>query len=147
LKEKIYQHVLKELEAKIEESQIELDSIRSSRDNNSKSTAGDKHEVGRAMAQIELDNQTAVLHRTLKLKETLIGLDLGRNPAHVGKGSLVITNRGKYFVSIGLGAIQIEGESIFVISLSSPIGTLLDTKSVGDVLEFNEQRIEILDIQ
>ncbi len=134
------------IQERISEAQESIASTKASRDSDSKSTAGDKHEVGRAMAQIELENQEAQLHRNLKLQEDLENIRLDRSTEEIGRGSLVLTDSGKYFVSIGLGAVEIGQEMIFVISEESPIGQLLRSKSAGDIVDFNGKRIEILNL-
>ncbi len=134
------------IQERISEAQESIASTKASRDSDSKSTAGDKHEVGRAMAQIELENQEAQLHRNRKLREDLENIRLDRSTEEIGRRSLVLTDSGKYFVSIGLGAVEIGQEMIFVISEESPIGQLLRSKSAGDIVDFNGKRIEILNL-
>jgi len=61
----------------------------------------------------------------------------------VAFGSLVTTDQGRYFIAIGLGAVEMEGETCYAISLASPIGQALKDKGVGDVIEFSGKRITI----
>ena len=146
LKKVIYQHVSDLLDAKIEAISQSIASAKESRDNNTKSSAGDKHETARAMMQIELDNNQKQLNQNLMLKKELSKINLERSYTSVDFGSLVITNKGNYFISIGIGQVKIDNETHFVISLASPIGAILKDKKKGDIVTFNGNQIEILDI-
>ena len=57
LKKHLLKQILKKLDQKIASSQLEVESIKESKNSDTKSSAGDKHETGRAMAQQELDKQ------------------------------------------------------------------------------------------
>lgn len=147
MKQKLIKYLQELLQGQVQEKESDLASLKKSRDTNDKSTAGDKHEVGRAMAQIELDNLETQLQRNLSLKKELETIELERSNEEIGKGSLVFSDNGLYFISIGMGAVQVEGQEVFVISPSSPIGQLLMAKKVGEVVEFNGRTISIKEIQ
>lgn len=131
---------------RISEAELALEATRESRDSDTKSTAGDKHEVGRAMIQIELDNQASQLAKNKLLHEQLEMVHLDRSLEKVGFGSLVEMNSGVYFISIGLGRITFDEVSYFVISRESPIGQAMDSKKVGASFEFNGNTFEIKNI-
>jgi len=52
-------------------------------------------------------------------------------------GSLVSTTTGDYFISVGIGLVNIEGKMFYCISIQSPIGNQLKNKKGGDKIEFN----------
>ncbi|MBL7963828.1 MAG: GreA/GreB family elongation factor [Flavobacteriales bacterium] len=108
-----------------------------------KSSAGDKHEVGRAMVQQELDKLEEQRAKLIVLQQELARVPLARVYEQVGFGSLVITDQGGYFIAIGLGAVEVEGEPYYAISLASPIGQALKGKRVGDAIDFNGTRITV----
>jgi len=142
--------ILKQLEqmmdGRIAESEAALSSMRESRDNDSKSTAGDKHEVGRAMAQTEMDNLKVQLDRHLTARKELEKVAIERSNEEVGFGSLVRTELGHYFIAIGLGVVEMGGEKLFAISPSSPIGQLMLGKKKGDEVVFNGRSMRISEI-
>lgn len=117
-----------------------------SRDNDSKSSVGDKHETARALAQIEIDKLEVQLDRTLHLEKELSMLHPENIHTQIGPGSLVFTNHETYFISIGLGKIELDSEVYYCISMASPIGKLLNGKKVGDKVNFNGREIEIKDL-
>ncbi len=146
LKSKLLSYSKQLIQDRIAEAEIAHEATRESRDSDTKSTAGDKHEVGRAMIQIELDNQAAQLSKNKVLLEQLKLVRLDRSLEEVGFGSLVEMNTGTYFISIGLGRIEYEGVTYFIISRESPIGQAMDSKKRGDTFEFNGNSFEIKNI-
>ena len=61
-------------------------------------------------------------------------------------GSLIETNNGNYYISIGWGRIQIENENYFVVSLGSPIGRMLQYQKKGSRFKFRNIDYSILKI-
>lgn len=126
-------------------SLIEADiaSTLAARNSDTKSSAGDKHEVGRAMVQQELDQQEAQLAKLQALQQELARVPLDRAFDRVAFGALVSTDQGSYFIAIGLGQVALGGESCFVVSLASPIGQALKDKQVGYVAIVNDRHITV----
>ena len=143
----IVQHLLGLLEERILETEQAIASTRESRDSESKSSAGDKYETGRAMAQIELDKLQQQLQHNLSLKTELLKIDPKTVYDTIGFGTLVKTDKGNYFIAVALGKISIENETFYAISLASPIGQALKNGKSGDQLTFNGSTIQILSIR
>jgi len=146
LKGIVYHKVLKELDRKIEVIGEAIASAKDSRNNDTKSSAGDKYETGREMMQIEIEKNEVLLNQTAKQRKELARIDTSEEFNKVAFGSLVKTDKGIYFISIGLGKIQIEDQTCFAISLASPIGGLLKDKLVGDEVQFQERTFTIKEI-
>lgn len=108
-----------------------------------KSSAGDKHETGRAMLQLEMEKAGQQLISIQQMKETLAKIDIAKNSNIVKLGSLIETNLGSYFLSISAGKLKTEDTTVFAISTSSPIGKVLLGKKTGDVLSWNGKEINI----
>ena len=123
-----------------------LDSIAESRNNETKSSVGDKYETGRAMMQLEFQKVEGQLNRIEHQRSKLKQIDINATFSTVKQGSMVITNQGTYFISVPIGKVKLEEETYFCLSLDSPIGKMLNKKSKGDSLVFNGRSIEILDI-
>ena len=118
---------------------FELDSINKEKNNLKKSSAGDKFEISRALMQTEYDkihNQLLILKNQLRTIKTI---SLSDKKKKVGVGSFIKTNKSFYFMSIGLGKQIIDNNAINIISLSSPIGKLLNNKKKGDKIVFNNK--------
>jgi len=111
-----------------------------------KSSAGDKHETGRAMLQLEMEKASQQFASISSMREVLRKMDVSKKN-EIGKlGSLIFTNSGIYFLAISIGQININGSDIFVISPSSPIGNLLLGKIKGDIFRFNDNDIKVLEV-
>ncbi len=130
-------HLQTLLQERTDAAQQAIASTRSAFTSDTKSSAGDKHEVGRAMAQQELDKLEEQRAKLIALQQELARVPMERVFDRAAFGSLITTDQGIYFVAIGLGRIEFEGGSFFAISLASPIGQLLKDKRVGEQVNFN----------
>ena len=108
-----------------------------------KSSAGDKHETGRAMLQLEMEKAGQQLNGISQMKETLARIDAEKtsNIAHLG--SIIYTNKANYFLSISVGQLIVADKVYFAISVVSPIGKLLLGKQKGEKISFNGNEIKI----
>ena len=131
---------------RINESVTEINSINDSKANETKSSAGDKYETGMAMLQMEEQKANVQLAKAKELQKTLSMIDPTEKQDSAELGSLVETLNGNYFISIGLGQIEIGGKSIFVLSIASPVGHQMKGKKAGDVFQFNGNTIEIIKV-
>ena len=144
LKTKLLVHCEKHIEDRVNTLKTSLAEIEQARNQETKSSAGDKFETGRAMMQIEEAKLNHQLAEVLKLRQVID--QIKRNPPReevIGAGSLVATNRGLYFLAIGIGRAKLEGRVVFCTSLEAPIGSALLGKKVGDAFTFNELAFEV----
>jgi transcription elongation GreA/GreB family factor len=141
VKEQIKNVLLGILNIREDEALKAIESARESRDSDTKSSAGDKHETARAMVQIELDKAEVQLGKILHQKEELMKLAIQKEYKKVEVGSLVYTNQENYFFSIAYGKLVINNEIFYVISLASPLGMALNNKAVGDRVQFQGREI------
>ena len=123
-----------------------LTSTRAAFASDTKSSAGDKHEVGRAMVQQELDKLEEQRSKLIGLQQELERVPLDRVYDRVAFGALVFTDQGTYFIAIGLGAVQVDGEVCYAVSLASPIGQALRDKRAGELVLFNGKRMTVVAI-
>ncbi len=128
---------------KMQEIQREFDALQESLMTETKSSAGDKHETGRAMTQLEQEKLSRQLGETRKTLEGLRKIDPTQTNETIGFGSLVHTSRGAFFLSVGIGAVSVKKETVFCVTAGSPIGQQLLNKSAGDSIQLNGT-IEIL---
>lgn len=111
-----------------------------------KSSAGDKHETGRAMLQLEMEKAGQQLTGIIKMKETLSKVNLKNSFEVAHLGSVIRTSKASFFLSISSGKLIVADKIYFAVSISSPIGNILLGKRVGDTFTFNniQQTIEEL---
>lgn len=146
IKEQIFNQIIELLNQRITEAKHAINSAKESRDNETKSSVGDKYETGRTLMQLEVEKNRAQLNKTEFLKTELSKIDLKKKFDKVEFGSLVKTSQNNYFIASALGKFTFEDEFYFCISLASPIGKLLHAKQVGQKFSFQGKDIEILEI-
>jgi hypothetical protein len=145
-KEKIFLHCLTLLEKREKEIKAEIGNLREGIANDSKSSMGDKYETSREMSQQEINRLEQQLGNNGQQLFQLKSLNLSTSTKSVGLGSLVKTNIGNFFISIGLGEIVVEQHPVFLISAVSPLGKLIIGKNEGDQFEMNKKEIKILQL-
>ena len=146
IKQSIKSEVLRQLDLKIKDISNAVKSLSESRDSDTKSSAGDKHETSRAKIQVEIDQLSKQLINAQRQKNNLSIIDISHLHSIADVGSLVETTKGYFFISIDWGRIQIKGENYFVISIESPIGRLLKNKKKGDSIQFRDTAYDILSV-
>jgi len=143
LKEQLYELCKLYVQKREETITTIISSAQKSLNSETKSSAGDKHETGRAMIQLEMEKAGQQLQGITQMKEILAKVDVSKENTIVHLGSLVTTNTAYYFLSISAGALVIDKKQYFAISVSSPIGRLLLGKKVNDTISFNGKSIKI----
>ena len=143
---KLYNHCKSQLAQTLEVLEIRKAEILTALESESKSSAGDKHETGRTMMQLEEQKATVQLYAALEVKQTLNQLDVEMTNTQAGLGSLVRCDTGSYFIAISAGKLVIEGTKYYGISLPSPIGLILAGKSAGDEVKYNGKVMKILEM-
>ena len=131
------------LSVKIARLKKNLDDLQEDLNNESKSSAGDKYETGREMINLEWNKLSAQMNELLKLREILLRIDPERKNDLVTTGSIVITNKNNYFLSVPLGQLKMENEVFFAVGVNAPIIKPMLGKAAGDKVIFNDQHFEI----
>ncbi len=111
-----------------------------------KSSAGDKYETGRAMGQIERDLHAQQYEKIRIERQIVEKINPDTCFERIALGALAQTSTGWFFVSTSLGQITVENKVVMVVSAKSPIGTLLMGKRVGESFHFQEKKgiVEII---
>lgn len=147
IKEILYAHCEQNVQERLNRIQEEIEKIQASANEETKSSAGDKYETGRAMAQLEIERSWQQLDEAKKLKQVLQGIGIGRMTNVVIPGSLIKTSNGIFYISISLGLVTIEQKKFLFISAESPIGKLLMGKKVNDSITWNRVTYTIKSIE
>jgi transcription elongation GreA/GreB family factor len=134
------------LENNLAEIQKAIDNAQDSANQESKSSAGDKYETGRAMAQ----NDKAMFEVQLASAKAQLNvfnqIDFESPRPNVGMGSWIETNLGVFFIAVSIGKISVDDQPIMVISKDSPIAKVLWNTSIGQKIHFNGREICINEI-
>ena len=147
LKQKIYNHYLQTINDKIAGLQKVLTDLKESGANETKSTAGDKHETALAMLQIEQANVRGQLKEAQQQQAILEKINPELSPANIVPGSLIKTNKGYLFLSIAAGKAIIEGNTVMALSPQSPLGQQLLLTNKGGTVTINTMTYTIESIE
>ena len=132
IKESLYNHCMQYVVERIERIQNEIDTYQAAANEETKSSAGDKYETGRAMAQLEIERNSVQLREAEKLKSVLQSIVPGNSTDVVVPGSLITTSKGVFYLAISIGEVMLNQQNHFIISSDSPIGKLLLGKRAGE---------------
>jgi len=143
IKEQLYNQCLEFVETRFQTIKNTINEIQESLTSETKSSAGDKHETGRAMLQLEREKAGNQLAEIQKVKEALSRIDVDKTSTKIGLGSVVYTTQANYFIAISAGALHLDSKTYYAISPSTPIANLLLSKSAGDNVIFRGNTIKI----
>ena len=111
-----------------------------------KSSAGDKHETGVAMAQLEQEKLRYQIYEFQKMEEIVQKINPSKSNRKINLGSLVQTDKGWFYISVGLGSLTFKEQVIFAINPEAPFGKALIEKEKGDSIHFNGVESNVLQV-
>ncbi len=141
-KEMLLKECVQRVNLKLTKIQQAIDAYKADLLSETKSSAGDKHETGRAMLQLEMEKLGQQYQNVLVQKKTLEKLQLPKSTKIV-MGSLVVANNIHYFLASSIGQILMVNAAVMVVSVNSPIGKLLLGKQEGDRFSLNNRTFKI----
>ena len=126
----------KQLLSKLSYLMTNLKQAIDSRNSDTKSSAGDKFETSREMAQIEIQKIETEISKTQQFFTDL-----------ASKASqLIITDKGAFLISIPFGKVMVNTTEVFCISNSAPITKQLVNTEISANFEYRGVTYNILDI-
>lgn len=146
IKQDLYNQCLSFVDNRLQTIQNTINEIQESLTSETKSSAGDKHETGRAMLQLEREKAGQQLAEIQKLNQLLSKIDISNASEIIGLGSIIYTTKTNYFVAISAGELSHIDEKFYAISAHTPIGKLLLGKTVTDDVQFREQYFKIIKV-
>jgi hypothetical protein len=136
------------LEERIAAFNAEMKALQADANSDTKSSAGDKFETARSMAQLEIEKLRQRKNQALDDLALLIKLQNELQPREfIGPGALVQTDNGLFYISAGLGKLAVESIYFFAVSAISPVAKALMGKKPGDLVTINQNNYTILKIQ
>jgi len=127
----LHHYLLNELRQREAHLLKELEVLREDVAGDTKSTAGDKHETGRAMNQLEQERVLGQLQTVRSQLNLVLKIDTSINVTSASFGALIESNMGYFFISVGIGQLNFEGTNVFCIGQDAPISKFLFGKSTG----------------
>jgi hypothetical protein len=143
IKKQLLDHILKQIDDKINILQSEFNVYKESAANETKSTAGDKHDTSKSMMQLEQEKMGAQLADILSQKSVLQNISINKVQKTIGLGSLVYTNNGIFFLSVFSKPIIISSLSYIPVSIQSPIGKELIKSKKGSSILINAKQYKV----
>lgn len=83
---------------------------------------------------------------SLKSMQTQMRKVLNSVSETIKLGSLVITNKARFYISVSLGEFFFQGDRFYAISPESPMAQIMLGKKVGDDFTLNKIHQEIVEI-
>lgn len=145
-KEAFIRHLENNHKEKIQVLQNEIEQLRRDISSDSKSTAGDKHETSRAMAQLEMEKLGSQLLDYQKQLQWIKQLKTVENisSGEITVGSLIQLTNGWYFLGLGIGKVEYLDNFVFCISVQSPLGMQLINKKAGQEINLPGLNLKIV---
>jgi len=131
------------LAMRIDELKSSLEDLKEAGESETKSSAGDKYETGREMIKQEKEKYEQVLQDNEKQLEIVKNLKPEKSHIKAASGSLVITDKMTFYISVSYGKLIVEEREVFAISPNAPVAQLLLGKSAGDAYKINGQVVVI----
>ncbi|MGB5417888.1 3-oxoacyl-ACP synthase [Algibacter sp.] len=131
------------INARFETVQNTIKEIQESLQSETKSSAGDKHETGRAMLQLEREKAGHQLAEIENTRALLQKVNIEKTSNVIGLGSIVYTTQANYFIAISAGELMVDHDKFYAISANTPIAKLLLSKKVGDHIQFRSSTFTI----
>lgn len=146
IKQQLFSLCLNLIEQRISNAQLAISTAKESANDDTKSSAGDKHETGRAMAQLEQEKSGQQLKDVFDLKKSIKKINLDIQSASAQVGSIVITDKGNFFILAPLGKLIVDENVYYAISISSPIGDKLKGRIKNESFEMKGIVYKILEV-
>jgi len=147
IKEKLYNLCLEFIDKRLLTVKSTMDEIQESLLSETKSSAGDKHETGRAMLQLEREKAGNQLAEILKTKTQLSKINIETTKINVSPGNVIYTSQANYFIAISAGVLTVNEQQFYAISPLTPIAQLLLCKKTGDIITFRDQKFTITNVK
>ena len=145
IKTELLQACLDYANKRIDNYKNELSTIKESIESNDKG-GDDDDDSGNGKLFNDLEKNSQHLNDAQKMLDSIKAISPNVVSEHVVLGSFVKTTTNHFFISISAGKIDLDNLSVFAISPSSPIGTLLINKRKGDVVQFNNNSFTITEV-
>ena len=126
----------KQLQNKLTYLNTTLQQAIDSRNSDTKSSAGDKFETSREMAQIEIHKLESEIVKTQQFINNLLAK----------ASQFIVTNKGVFLITIPFGKLMLNDTVVFCISNSAPIAKPLVNTEISAQFNYGGVEYEVLDI-
>jgi len=142
-KRKLYEACMTYAEQRVQNAEKALADTQDASNQETRSTAGDKHDTARAMMHIESERLGKQLGDAQQTLRNIKSVDSSSMHSSIKSGTLVHTDIGYFFLAISIGKLEFDDQSYFVVSPGSPMGQALMGHKADDTVQFNKRSIHI----
>ena len=129
----VFEALESHLMAAVKEGDWNLSSLQEALASEAKSTAGDKHETGRAMIHQEMRQVNETLQRSQSALRELTRMKMSsESPARVVSGVLIETTGPWVLMGLPLGKIDLNGTVVIGVSSEAPLAKAWFGSKPGD---------------
>ncbi|MEP5613748.1 MAG: hypothetical protein ABJP45_15960 [Cyclobacteriaceae bacterium] len=146
LKEALVAACIQIIEKKLVTIDQELALVQKSANEETKSSAGDKYETGRAMLMLEKEKFLGQKDQLFNQLKPLKSIDVKKQSNKVEFGAIVFTTGSNYFIATGLGKITVNSTDFLVVSAMAPIAQSMLGKQEGEDFTFNGNSFNVTKI-
>lgn len=146
LKQRLHALCVLELQQRIHVIQEAIHAARAASNEDTKSSAGDKYETGRAMAQLEIDKQQVQLVEAQHLQQVLNTVPNDKIQEQIGLGTVIHTLTHRFYLAVAIGKVDVDGESYQTISAQAPLAKALWGKKAGEHILVNGTEVHVVDL-
>ena len=143
IKRQLYDQCMQYVNDCILNAQTAIQEATQSGNSEIKSSAGDKHETARAMAQLEQEKVVKQLITATELKQQLDKINPHLISSVISAGSVVETDRFNFYISIAAGKVEINNKQYITISPVSPMAKQLMGLKAKDQIVINKHPYQI----
>ena len=135
------------IEQRIAAARTAMQAAQESSSSETKSSAGDKYETGREMANAERDRNAAQMQQAQQLQVELLRISPDTPCDTVRPGALVYTSMGRFYLGISAGKLVVDGQECFAVSAAAPVAVALKGLRAGEESLFNGKIVQVLAVQ
>lgn len=140
----ILKHLLDHVDKDLAEAKARMASLKESLDAESKSSAGDKHETGRAMIHLEQERVQDTVGRLEHMRGILIQRAFqDKAIQRVSPGALVETTGPWVLVGVPLGKVQLPDTLVLCVGAEAPLAQQWRGAQPGDQVALGPQKLTI----
>ena len=145
-KEQLHTFIQDLLKVRLTTVDKDLKQLKISSESDSKSAMGDKYETSTELINQERNKLESVKSELLNQIALLDKVKSMKPSSTIAFGHLIKTSNGYFYFTVPLGVIEFEKQRVACISLKSPIAQILMDKKEGDIISFNGQSINIIEL-
>ena len=140
----ILKHLLDHVDKDLSEAKARMASLKESLGAESKSSAGDKHETGRAMIHLEQERVQDTVGRLEHMRGILMQCAAQVKVIHrVSPGALVETTGPWVLVGVPLGKVQLSDALVLCVGAEAPLAQQWHGAQPGDQVALGPQKLTI----